>query len=201
MNAAQLDENLILRIAGGDQGAFRELYQQTSGAVYGFALSILKNRHDAEDVMHDAYLRTYAAAVTYEPKGKPLAWILTIVRNLSYNKLRSGRMNADIDAYHHLTEDGSGTAHISGATHISGAVDASGAVDVSGTADDRMVLEKAMEILDFQERQIVILHALTGMKHREIGQLLDLPTGTVLSKYNRALKKVRNELEEKGVQR
>ena len=175
MNAAHLDENLILRMAGGDKCAFRELYQQTSGAVYGFALSILKNHQDAEDVMHDTYLRTYTASITYEPKGKPLAWILTIVRNLSYNKLKSGRVNADIDAYTHLLvhED-------------------------SGQADDRMVLEKAMEILDFQERQIVILHALTGMKHREIGQLLDMPTGTVLSKYSRALKKVRMEIEREG---
>lgn len=102
MNAAQLDENLILRMAGGDKCAFRELYQQTSGAVYGFALSILKNRQDAEDVMHDTYLRTYMASIAYEPKGKPLAWILTIVRNLSYNKLKSDRVNADLDAYTNL---------------------------------------------------------------------------------------------------
>ena len=53
MNAAQLDENLILRMAGGDSGAFRELYQQTSAAVYGFALSILKNHQDAEDDRHE----------------------------------------------------------------------------------------------------------------------------------------------------
>ena len=52
-----------------------------------------------------------------------------------------------------------------------------------------------MEVLDFQERQIVILHAMTGMKHREIGELLDLPTGTVLSKYSRSLAKIRRELE------
>ena len=175
MNAAQLDENLILRMAGGDKCAFRELYQQTSGAVYGFALSILKNRQDAEDVMHDTYLRTYMASIAYEPKGKPLAWILTIVRNLSYNKLKSDRVNADLDAYTNLLVQ-----------------------EDNEQADDRMVLEKAMEILDFQERQIVILHVLTGMKHREIGQLLDLPTGTVLSKYNRALKKVREEIEREG---
>ncbi len=175
MNAAQLDENLILRMAGGDKCAFRELYQQTSGAVYGFALSILKNRQDAEDVMHDTYLRIYMASITYEPKGKPLAWILTIVRNLSYNKLKSDRVNADLDAYTNLLVQ-----------------------EDNEQADDRMVLEKAMEILDFQERQIVILHVLTGMKHREIGQFLDLPTGTVLSKYNRALKKVREEIEREG---
>ena len=90
MNAVQLDENLILRMANGDGHAFTELYQLTSGAVYGFALSILRNREDAEDVMHDAFIKTYTGAVTYKPTGKPLAWILTIVRNLAYNKIRAG---------------------------------------------------------------------------------------------------------------
>lgn len=45
---------------------------------------------------------------------------------------------------------------------------------------------------------MVVLHALTGLKHREIAEILEIPTGTVLSKYNRALKKMRNELEGKG---
>ena len=66
---------------------------------------------------------------------------------------------------------------------------------------DRMVLEAAMSVLDAEERQIVVLHAMTGFKHREIAEILDLPTGTVLSKYNRALKKMRKEMEAKGVQR
>ena len=176
MNAAQLDEQLIIRMGRGDGAAFRELYHQTSGAVYGFALSILKNRHDAEDVMHDAFIRAYTGAVSYVPMGKPMAWILTIVRNLSYNRLRSGEVCEDLSQYEHL-------------------VSADGEM-----SEDRIVLEKAMQILDFQERQIVILHAVIGMKHREIAELLDLPTGTILSKYSRSLKKIKTEVE-KGEER
>ena len=58
-----------------------------------------------------------------------------------------------------------------------------------------------MSVLDAEERQIVILHAMTGFRHREIAEVLDLPTGTVLSKYNRALKKMRKEMESKGVEK
>ena len=58
-----------------------------------------------------------------------------------------------------------------------------------------------MNVLDAEERQIVVLHAMTGFRHREIAEVLDLPTGTVLSKYNRALKKMRKEMEAKGVER
>ena len=166
MATLQLDENLIIRMASNDGAAFRELYQQTSGVVYGFAMSILRNKHDAEDVMHDAFIRIYTSAVTYKPSGNPMAWILTIVRNLCLNKIRAGKVLNDSDA-----------------------------------VLDRMVLETAMNVLDAEERQIVVLHAMTGFRHREIAEILDLPTGTVLSKYNRALKKMRKEMEAKGVER
>lgn len=179
MNAVQLDENLILRMANGDGHAFTELYQLTSGAVYGFALSILRNREDAEDVMHDAFIKTYTGAVTYKPTGKPLAWILTIVRNLAYNKIRAGKVSEDLSGYDWKTD----TAYHD---------------DEADRITDRMVLAQAMNVLDFEERQIFILHAATGLKHREIAEILDLPTGTVLSKYSRAVKKMRKHLEENG---
>ena len=47
-------EDCIARIAGGDKDALADLYSRTRPAVYGFALSIVKNAHDAEDILHDA---------------------------------------------------------------------------------------------------------------------------------------------------
>ena len=179
MATLQLDENLIIRMASNDGAAFRELYQQTSGVVYGFAMSILRNKHDAEDVMHDAFIKIYSSAVTYRPSGNPMAWILTIVRNLCLNKIRAGKVCEDLSEYYDLA----------------------GSSNDSENMLDRMVLETAMSVLDAEERQIVILHAMTGFKHREIAEVLDLPTGTVLSKYNRALKKMTKEMESKGVEK
>ena len=179
MATLQLDENLIIRMASNDGAAFRELYQQTSGVVYGFAMSILRNKHDAEDVMHDTFIKIHSSAVTYKPSGNPMAWILTIVRNLCLNKIRAGKVCEDLSEYYDLA----------------------GSSNDSENMLDRMVLETAMSVLDAEERQIVVLHAMTGFKHREIAEILDLPTGTILSKYNRALKKIRKEMESKGVDR
>jgi DNA-directed RNA polymerase specialized sigma24 family protein len=83
----------INRIGNNDKNALAELYHMTSAAVYGFALSILKNTQDAEDVLHDTYLRIYATAAGYKSMKKPLAWILTITRNLSLMKIRDGKKN------------------------------------------------------------------------------------------------------------
>jgi RNA polymerase sigma-70 factor (ECF subfamily) len=162
-------------MATGDGEAFRQLYLASSSIVYGYALSILKSKADAEDVMHDAYIRAFQGAASYQPHGKPLAWLLTIVRNLCFNKMHSSRSTVDI-----------GTCEFPAP-----------ADEQQGTLD-RIVLEKALGILDLQERQIVVLHALAGLKHREIAELLELPLGTTLSKYHRALKRLRSEISGKG---
>ena len=62
-------------------------------------------------------------------------------------------------------------------------------------ADERALLQGALARLADEERRIVLLHAVTGMKHRKIAALLELPLPTVLSKYHRALKKMRAYLE------
>ena len=63
--------------------------------------------------------------------------------------------------------------------------------------EDRLVLEQCLKALDDSERQIVILHAVGGMKHRETAELLGLPLATVLSKYSRAIKKLKSKLEKR----
>ena len=63
------------------------------------------------------------------------------------------------------------------------------------TTEDRTVLTAALSTLSDEERQIIMLHVTAGLKHREIAQLLELPLSTVLSKYRRALSKLKQKLE------
>ena len=70
-NKDEVLEKLIIDIAGGNKNALEELYRQTDSSVYGFALSILKRPHEAEDVMHDAYVRIYESAGGYRPQESP----------------------------------------------------------------------------------------------------------------------------------
>ena len=62
--------------------------------------------------------------------------------------------------------------------------------------EERLLLEAAFKQISDQERNIIVLHVLSGLKHREIAQILDLPLATVLSKYHRAIKKLKGLLEE-----
>ena len=162
-------DNCIARIAGGDQQALAQLYEQTRAAVYGFALSILKVPHDAEDVLHDAYLQVWSAAGSYRSQGKPMAWLLTIVRNLSMDLLRR-RSRSEALSWEECRDQFADQPAV--------------------TPEERILLASLLSSLGDEERQVVTLHALSGLKHREIAALLDLPLATVLSKYSRALKKL-----------
>ena len=168
-------ETCIAQIAIGDKNALAELYGETKTAVYGFALSLLKNASDAEDVLQDTYVRIWTSAEGYTPMGKPMAWILTIAKNLATSKLRERSKAADIPEEEWLLFQ---------------------AETPAVSSDDRIALSSAMKTLSEEERQIVMLYAVSGLKHKEIAEFLSLPLSTVLSKYSRSLKKLKNTLKE-----
>ena len=169
----QLD-SLIVGIAAGDKGCLEELYRRTRAAVYGFALSYLKDPAEAEDVMQDAFVRVWDAAAGFRPQGKPMAWLMTIVRNLALGRLRETARTGHMEPEQW---------------------DALPAAGEPVSPEDRALLQLVMGRLTDEECRIVTLHAAAGLKHREIAQLMELPLPTVLSKYHRALKKLKTMME------
>ena len=167
-------EGLLARLAAGDREALGGLYQRTRGAVYALALSILKDPQEAQDVTQDVFIRVWEKAPGYRAQGSPMAWILTVTRNLALMALRREGRQAQ------LTEE---------------EWNALPALAPAVTPEDKALLREALSVLGEEERQVVLLHAVSGLKHREIAALLELPLATVLSKYHRGLKKLRNKLE------
>ena len=167
-------EALIGGIAAGSREDLAELYRRTRAAVYGLALSYLKNGAEAEDVAQDTFVKVWESAPGYRAQGSPMAWMLTIARNLARMRLRrSGRqVGLEEEQWNAIPADAPAVS-----------------------AEDRQVLQTALAALGEEERQIILLHAVTGLKHREIAALMELPLATVLSKYHRGLKKMRAQLE------
>lgn len=169
-------EAMIKGIADGNMTALHDLYDAVSGAVYGFALSITRSAHDAEDVLQETFLTVHGGAASYTAHGKPMAWILRIARNHALMHLRRMKRyapNGDDSPYN------------------------SEALSRVDDAEERILLKGLLESLTEQERQIVMLRAVVGMRSREIAELLHLPLGTVLSKYSRSIKKLQELCEEK----
>ncbi|WP_418667009.1 RNA polymerase sigma factor [Allofournierella sp.] len=167
-------EELIERIGRGDREALRELYEKTARAIYAFALAQLRDPEEAQDLMQDTFLKVRAAAHLYQAMGKPMAWLFTIARNLARTR--------QVKAAATLPTDGAGWEEDPSLAYVS-------------DPEDRLVLQAALELLSEEERRVLLLHCVAGMKHRELARDLGQPLSTVLSRYNRALKKLRTYLE------
>lgn len=161
-------DNYLERISLNDTEAFNELYNSINTNVYSFALSILKNHDDALDVVQDTFISIYHNAYRYEKKGKPMAWILTITKNLAYMKIRSNKKEVDITNIEFKKNDNY----------------------------DKILINYLLENLTAEERQIIVLHSLNGFKFHEIAGILDLKLTTTLSKYHRAIKKLKELMKE-----
>lgn len=176
-NKIEIDEDPFRRIADDDMTALDELYGLTERIMYAFSLSLTKHHQGALDLMQDTYVKILSAAHLYKPMGKPLAWMFTIARNLHYSNLKKEKRSIPLEP-----------KEISDDKRFSYVTD----------VNDRIVLEGVLDLLSEEERKIVMLYAVSGMKHKEIAESLGLKLSTTLSKYHRALKKLRKYLEEKG---
>ena len=157
-----------------DVNSFTKLYDLTAPGIYAYALSILKNSHDAEDVLHDCFLRIRENADGYISQGKPMAWILTIAKNLCMRQLRQRQLSSRE------------VMEFDGAT--------------ISDPEERLLIRACLRSLTQEEQEIVIMHAVSGMKHRQIAQFMGLKLSTVLSKYHRAIHKMKLYLEKEGSQ-
>lgn len=164
--SARMLDRWIAQMANGDSAGLDELYRAASAGVFAYALSILKNSHDAEDVLQDTFVSIFDNASSYRSQGKPMAWILTIARNFCFKRLeQQRRVGTTLEDWQSFSLS-----------------------QARMTTDDELVIRTCLEKLAEDQRQIVILHAVSGFKHREIAHMLGLPLSTVLSKYHRALK-------------
>lgn len=167
-----IDESIFSDIAAGDRDAFAALYETCSRAVYAFLLTYVKNTEDASDLMQDTFLKIRSAAGLYKPYGKPMAWIYTIARNLALMKLRKDTAHPQDE----LTETSAVTTN------------------VEKQIEQKLLIRDALAILSEEDVKIVVLHAVNGMKHREIAELMGLSLTATLNRYHRALKKLKKQI-------
>ena len=115
--------------------------------------------------------------MTIDKKVSKNTFLVEIFKNLCYMKLRSKKENVDIHQLHEVLEN----------------------KNINQDIEDRIVLKAAFSVINDEERNIIMLHAVSGLKHREIAKMLNLPLSTVLSKYNRAIKKLKKQIKKEDM--
>lgn len=168
-------DRYIKRFINGDASAFDEIYNRTRKSVYYVALSILRDKALAEDVMQTTYMRVLKNIQGYTLGTNASAWIIKIAKNEALNIKKVRMREQSVDEHENLTLFG-----------------------VSEPDTYGELTDLAKQLLVDDEFLILMLVTACGYKRKEIGKMLDMPIPTVTWKYQNALLKLRNALEKEG---
>lgn len=176
MNKRELN-NLMMLVQTGDDNAFANLFENLKKGVFSFLYTYVKNYHTAEDLVQDTFIKVKLKANLYQKGTNASAWILQIAKNTALDYLRKESKNQIVEINENIIGNDS-------------------------KADFKLDLHDIINsCLKEEERQIVLLHLVYGYKNKEIAKILDIPIGTILWKYNAALKKLKEKLKEVGYEK
>ena len=156
----------LSKITSGDKKAFEELYQDLSIPIYTIVFRLTKNKESSEDILHDLFIKLYQSPPGSSVKN-PRAYIFQMAHNLALNNIRKVPP-AGLNENHIIFDDA-----------FSGSV--------ALQADIAIILKK----LTHDELEIVSFRINGDLKFKEISEILQIPLGTILWKYQKAIGKLR----------
>ena len=166
--------------AKGELLSFEEAMLPHLDAAHNLAKWLLRNEQDAQDVVQEAYLRAFRSFGGFHgTNGR--AWLLTIVRNTSYTLLKKSHA---VD----LTTTFDETIHATGHESVSPAT-------LLEHSEDAQLIKEAMDGLPAEFREILTLRHQEGLSYKEIADIAQIPSGTVMSRLARARAKLKECLE------
>jgi RNA polymerase sigma-70 factor (ECF subfamily) len=152
---------------------FEVLYNKYKRDVFAVALSIVRDSDLAKDVQQDVFVKLYLQLKNKEILNLK-SWLIRVTRNAALDLYRK----REHEIYHYEDSFFDNIQFINDVDPV-----------------DRIVLINCLKVLDDNERQIVILKAVSGLKHREISKILEQPLGTVIWRYRTALAKLKKNIE------
>lgn len=168
---------------------FEELTLPHLDAAYNLARWLTRNDHDAHDVVQEAYLRAFRFFDGFHGDNAR-SWLLAIVRNTCYTWLQQNRglhVNASLDD---LPDSAAADAPL-----VSGEPCEDGPEKLMLRADDRTLVNRALEQLPEEFREVLVLKELEDLSYREIAAIAGIPLGTVMSRLSRARKLLHKHLQ------
>lgn len=139
--------------------------------AFNLARHLMRNDHDAEDVVQEAYLRAHRYFHTFRG-ARPRAWLLAIVRHTAFSLRRRDRLAT-------LTTEFSDELHSDPASTAGPERD----LDRRESADR---VHEALDELPARYREVLVLREMQDLSYEEIGRIIQVPLGTVMSRLSRA---------------
>jgi RNA polymerase sigma-70 factor (ECF subfamily) len=174
---------LLRRIAAGDSAALGEFHDQTASSLYSFAVRMLNDPHDAEEVIQDVFVQIWTKAQSFDPAvGIAFHWAMSIVRNRCIDRLRSRQRRARVI----IERENSDAIEAAAETF---------AAETSLAPDELESVRAALGALPDEQRQAIEMAFFGGLSHHEIAVTLNEPLGTIKARIRRGMLKLREGLE------
>jgi RNA polymerase sigma-70 factor (ECF subfamily) len=185
MADSRSDAELLALIASGDVRAVGELYDRHSSTLFPIALRIVRDRSEAEDVLHDSFVAVNERAGQYTAdRGSVIAWLVTLVRNLSIDRTRRrdrrGALTREVLPHEP-------PASVRDPERL------------TSDASEREKIRRALASLPEAQRQTLEVAFFEGLSYPEIAARENVPLGTIKSRAARALAALRDALSKEGV--
>jgi len=174
IGSGETDAQLAERMARGDRDALAMLYELHAASLVALVMMIVKDRTEAEDVVHDVFIEAWKKARTFDAeRGTVISWLRVRARSRAVDRHR--RTTRRNDARRELAAGQAGAAS---------------AEPVSGEPRLRQALEAVPE----DQRDVLRLSFLEGLSCAEIADELSVPLGTVKSRMRLGLKRIREQM-------
>lgn len=176
----------IKQVKKGDQNAFAEIVDLYKDKIYQLCYRMLGNAHEAEDIAQEAFIRAFVNIHTYDMSKKFSTWLYRIATNLSIDRIRKKKPDYYLDA------EVSGTDGLTMYSQVS----AEGALpeDEIETMELQETIQQEILKLPDKYRTVIVLKYIDELSLKEIGDILDIPIGTVKTRIHRGREALRKQL-------
>lgn len=163
-----INNRILIKLKNKDEDTFKKIYDEYEKLIYFIALQITKNKETAEEVVQDTFLKMLNSIDSYTENGKFKEWLMTICRNISYNRITRDKEKDTL-------KDDSITDN------------------VSAKSNDQDILLTINGILDELSASVVIYRIYYDLSFKEIANYYEMSLGTIQGIYYKAIKTLRKE--------
>jgi len=172
---------IIERLRAGDTQAFEEIMRTHNQRLFRIARGIVRNAHDAEDVVQEAYIQAFTKIESFQGTGDIGAWLARITANQALSKLRQKTRTGKVIKA--MSDENGGGMMAPG----------EGGVDTSPSPEKMAALSQIRDLIEFEVdrlpdgfREVFVMRAVEEMSVAETAEALDIPEQTVKSRLHRA---------------
>jgi RNA polymerase sigma-70 factor (ECF subfamily) len=194
---AEEDRALIAKAQAGDTAAFRSLVERHQRRAFAIAYSLVRDEHDARELVQDAFLRVFKGLGTFQNNSSFFTWLYRIVTNLSIDLMRkpgrggAGGITGDVDGNGERAADNDSD---SVDFPLLSRIDGSDPADVLRRREIGARLQLALDALPPYHRSVIVMREVEGLSYDDMAHVMGVSKGTIMSRLFHARQKLQRAL-------